>query len=129
MKLNNLAKTVVLGVAVLVATGAFASNKGSLSVTETFEVNGQQLPAGDYQVRWQGTGSSVEVSFMQGKKEVAKTSAKEVQLNQAPSTDTAVINHSNGKASVAEIRFAGKKTALSIGGSDRAAAAMSDSEK
>ena len=92
-------------------------------------MNGQQLPAGDYQVRWQGTGSSVEVSFMQGKKEVAKTSAKEVQLNQAPSTDTAVINHSNGKASVAEIRFAGKKTALSIGGSERAAAAMSDSEK
>jgi hypothetical protein len=120
MKLNNLAKTVVLGVAVLVATGAFASNKGSLRVTEAVEVNGQQLPAGDYQLRWQGSGSNVELSFMQGKKEVAKTSAKEVELNQAASGDTAVIEHNDGKASVSEIRFAGKKTALSIGGSDRA---------
>ncbi|MFZ0477815.1 MAG: hypothetical protein WAL71_01610 [Terriglobales bacterium] len=127
MKLNNVAKTVVLGVVVLFATGAFASNKGSLRITEAFEVNGQQLPAGDYQLRWQGSGSNVELSFMQGKKEIAKTSAKEVELNQAASSDTAVIDHNNGKAWVSEIRFAGKRTALSIGGSDQAS--MSESAK
>ena len=75
MKRNNLAKCVVLGLAVLIATAAFASNKGSLHVQEAVEVNGQSLPAGDYQVRWEGTGSDVQLSFMQGKKEVAKTSA------------------------------------------------------
>lgn len=127
MKLNNLAKAVVLGLAVFVATGAFASNKGSLHVTEAVEVNGQQIPAGDYTIRWEGTGSNVELSVMQGKKELARTSAREVELDQASSYDAAVVNHSNGRASVAEIRFAGKKTALDIGGSDRAS--MSDSSK
>ncbi len=91
MKLDNLAmvksvaKTLVLGMAVLLATGAFASNnKGSLHVQEAVEINGQQIPAGYYEVRWQGTGSNVELSFMQGKKEIAKTSAKEIELNEVP---------------------------------------------
>ena len=88
MKLNNLAlnhvaKAVVLGLAVLLATSAFASNKGSLHRARVVEVNGQQLAPGDYQLRWDGTGSNVEVSFMQGKKEVAKTSAKMVALDKA----------------------------------------------
>jgi hypothetical protein len=120
MKLNNLAKAVVLGLAVLLASSAFASNKGSLQVREAFEVNGQQLPAGDYQLRWDGTGPSVEVSFMQGKKEVAKTSAKVVALDKASSYDTTIIDHSSGKAAVSEVRFAGKKYALTLGGTDKA---------
>jgi len=127
MKLNNLAKALVLGLAVFVATGAFASNKASLHIQEAVEVNGQQIPAGDYTIRWEGTGANVELSVMQGKKELAKTTAKEVQLEQASSYDAAIVTHSNGKASVSEIRFAGKKTALSLGGSDRAS--MGDSSK
>ena len=127
MKLNNLAKTIVLGVAVLVATAAFASSKGSLHLTEAVEISGQQLAAGDYSVRWQGSGSAVELSIMQGGKEIAKTTAKEVALERAPDGDVAVIDHSNGKAAVSEIRFAGKKTAFDIGGSDRAS--MSASSK
>ena len=120
MKLNNLAKTVVLGLAVLLATSAFASNKGSLLVREAVEVNGQQLAPGEYQVRWDGAGSNVEVSIMQGKKEVAKTTAKVVALDQSSNYDSAVIDHSGGKASVSEVRFAGKKVALAIGSTDKA---------
>jgi hypothetical protein len=120
MKLNNLAKAAVLGLGVLLASSAFASNKGSLQVRETVEVNGQQLPAGDYQVRWDGTGSDVEVSFMQGKKEVAKTSAKVVALDKPYGYDSAVVEHEGGKAAISEVRFAGKKYALAIGGTDKA---------
>jgi hypothetical protein len=120
MKLNNLAKAAVLGLAVLLASSAFASNKGSLQVRETVEVNGQQLRAGDYQVRWDGTGSDVEVSFMQGKKEVAKTSAKLVTLDKPYGYDSAVVEHEGGKAAISEVRFAGKKYALAIGGTDKA---------
>ena len=114
MKLNNLAKFVVLGLAVLLATGAFASNKGTLNVQEAVQVNGQQLPAGEYQIRWDGTGSNVELSIMRGKKEVAKASAKVVELESASPYDSAVIDRSNG-ASLAQVRFAGKKFALAIG--------------
>jgi hypothetical protein len=120
MKLNHLAKTVVLGLAVLLASSAFASNKGSLQVREPLEVNGQQLAPGDYQLRWDGTGANVEVSFMQGKKEVAKGSAKVVALDKASNYDSAVVDHASGKASVSEIRFAGKKYVLAIGATEKA---------
>ncbi len=120
MKLNNLAKTVVLGLAVLLASSAFASNRGTLQVAESVEINGQQLPAGDYQVRWDGAGSSVEVTFVQNRKEVAKTSAKVIALNKPYDSDSAIIDHANGKAAISELRFAGKKFALAIGPTDKA---------
>lgn len=120
MKFNKLAKTVVLGLAVLLASSAFASNKGSFQVHEPFEINGQQLAAGEYQLRWEGTGSNVEVSFMQGKKEVAKATAKVVELDKSSSYDSAVLDHSNGKASISQVRFAGKKYALALGATEKA---------
>ena len=120
LALNHLAKTVVLGLAVLLASSAFASNKGTLRVHETLEVNGQQLAAGEYQLRWDGTGSNVEVSFMKGRKEIAKTSAKLVTLDKASDNDSAVVDHSTGKAIVTEVRFAGKKYALALGATEKA---------
>ncbi len=119
MKFNTLAKTVVLGLAVLLASSAFASNKGSVEVREPVEINGQQIAAGSYQLRWDGTGDNVEVSFMRGKKEVAKTSAKVVELERSSSYDSAVVDHSSGKAKIAEVRFAGKKFALAMGDTDK----------
>ncbi len=118
--LNRITKTVVLGLAVLLAASAFASNKGSLQVRESVEVNGQQLAPGEYQVRWNGAGSTVEISFMQGKKEVAKATAQVVTLDKAYDNDSAVVDHNSGKATVSELRFAGKKFALAIGSTDKA---------
>jgi hypothetical protein len=128
MKLNNLTKTVVLGLAVLLATSAFASNKASINVTEPFEVNGQQLAAGEYQLRWEGTGSNVELSFLQGKKEIAKTTARVVPVDKPYDMDAAVIDHSSGKAAVSEVRFSGKKFALAIGATDKAEMSASSSK-
>jgi hypothetical protein len=122
MKANNLIKSVVLGLAVLLATSAFASNKGSLHVDEALQVNGQELPAGDYQLRWEGTGANVELSFMQGKKVVTKTSARVIELNNASPYDSTVVDRSGGSPSVSEVRFAGKKYALAIGGTEKAEA-------
>ena len=121
MKLNNLAKSVVLGLAVLLASSAFASNKGSLEVAESVEVNGQQISPGDYQLRWDGTGSNVKVSFLKGGKEVVKASAQVVELEKPASYSSAVIDQSNGKASISMVRFAGKKYALQITPTEKAA--------
>ena len=120
MKLNNLGKVMVLGLAVFVATGAFAVNKGTFHAQETVEINGQQLPAGGYQVRWEGNGPSVEIGFLKNNKEVAKTTARAVQLKKTPSSDSSIVNHATGKAVVSEIEFAGKRTAFSLEESDRA---------
>jgi hypothetical protein len=129
MKLNKLAKFAVLGLAVLLATSAFASNKGTLRLSEPAQVNGQQLAAGEYQVRWEGAGSNVEISIMQGKKEVAKTTAKVVDLKQAAGYDSAVVDHSGGSATVSEMIFSGKKFALAIGGESASGSSSGSSSK
>ena len=126
MKFNQLAKSAVLALAVLVASSAFAgnTNKGSVHLREAVQVNGQSVPAGDYQVRWEGTGANVEVSFMQGKKVVTKSPAKVIELPVTPNNDATVIDKNS--SSVTEVRFAGKKTALAIGGEK---SAMGESTK
>jgi len=130
MKWNQLAKSVVLGLAVLVATSAFAgTSKGSLHLSEAAQINGQAVPAGDYQLRWEGTGANVEVSVMQGKKVVTKTAAKVVELKDAFPSDAAVVSHSGGTPTVSEVRFAGKKYALALGEGGSASSGMGESTK
>lgn len=128
MNRNNLAKFAVLGLAVLLATGAFASNKGTLNVQETVQVNGQQLPAGEYQIRWDGSGSDVQLIVMRGKTELVKTSAKVVELQEKSPYDSAIIDRSGRSASVTQVRFGGKKFALAIGGSEASAMSASSSK-
>lgn len=113
--------------AVLLATGAFASNKSSLHLQEAVQINGQQLAAGDYQLRWEGSGSNVELSFLQGKKVVAKTAAKMVDLDRPSEYDSAVVNTSS--KTISQVRFAGKKYALTLSGSENAEAAAGSGMK
>jgi hypothetical protein len=109
-------KSLVLGLAVLLATSAFAANKGSLQVQEPLSINGQQLKPGDYKVQWDGNGPDVELSIMQGKKVVTKVPAHVVDLSKASNADAAVVkNNADGSKSLAEVRFGGKKYALAVG--------------
>jgi len=114
MKSQSILKSLVLGAALLLATGAFAeANKGSMQLGNTVTVAGKQLPAGDYSVKWEGSGSNVQVSFLQGKKVVATAPARLIDLSQKPDNDSAVVKGDNRELS--EIHFGGKKYALAIG--------------
>jgi hypothetical protein len=116
VNIAKVSKNVVLGLAVLLASSAFASNKGSLQLTETATVGGTQLKAGDYQVKWEGTGANVQLSIMKGSKVLATVPAHVIDLSDKPSNDTAVVRkNADGSESVAEIRFGGKKQAFAIG--------------
>ncbi|PYX38222.1 MAG: hypothetical protein DMG75_04465, partial [Acidobacteria bacterium] len=66
MKLSVISKGLLLGMALLLATSAFASNKGSMNVQENLTVSGKQLSAGDYQLQWEGSGPNVEVNILRG---------------------------------------------------------------
>src|SRR5437667_11527405 len=73
----------LLTFSLLLAAHAIAgnSNKGTLHVDETVTVAGKQLPAGEYQVQWAGSGSNAEVSISDGKDTVATVPAQVLQLN------------------------------------------------
>jgi len=109
-------KCLILGLALLLATSAFAANKGSLQVQEPLTVNGTKLAPGDYKVQWDGTGPSVELSIMQGKKVVAKVPAHVVDLDKPSSMDAAVVkNNGDGTKVLSEVRLSGKKFSLAVG--------------
>jgi len=64
-----------------VALLAVPKNSASVTFPEAVTINGTQIPAGDYRVEWQGTGTSVEASILQGKKVLATAPATLVKAN------------------------------------------------
>ncbi|HWY55933.1 MAG TPA: hypothetical protein VNZ03_15810 [Terriglobales bacterium] len=117
MKFANVSKGLLLGLALLLATSVFAaSNKGSMQLMDPVTVSGKQLPAGDYSVKWDGSGPNVELNILKGNKVVATTPARLIDLSQKPNSDAAVVkSNDDGSRSLTEIHFGGKKYALAIG--------------
>jgi len=129
MKSSQLSKGLLLGLALLLATSAFAANKGSLQVSDPLTVSGKQLATGAYTVEWEGNGPNVELNILQGKKVVATMPARLIDLNRSADGDSAVVRkNDDGSRTLAEIRFAGKKYALALG-NESAKAEAGDSTK
>jgi hypothetical protein len=109
-----------MGLALLLASSAFASTKANLHLENPATVNGTKLKPGDYKLVWDGAGPDVEVSIMQGKTVCAKAQAKVVDLSSPAASNAAVVSNNNdGTKSLAGARFEGKKFALELAdGSD-----------
>ncbi len=115
MKFATISKSLLMGLALLLATGAFAATKGSLQLGIPVTVNGTTLQPGDYKVEWQGTGPNVELSILHGKNVAVKTQAHVVDL-QTPAPNDAAVTQKNGSGpnSLTGLRFQGKKFALEL---------------
>ncbi len=118
MKFSTIVKTLTMGLAVLLASSAFASTKATLNLNNPTIVNGTKLKPGEYKLQWDGNGPNVEVSILQGKTVIAKTAGKVVDLS-APAQNTAAVTRRNddGTSSLTGARFEGKKFALELGDS------------
>jgi hypothetical protein len=119
MKSSLFSKIMMLAAATLLATGMYAAgavHKGNLQVENAVQVNGKELPPGDYTVTWEGEGPNVDVHIAQGKKEVATTQAKIVPLDKKASQDAAEISTSGGSRELTALRFAGQKYELDVVG-------------
>jgi hypothetical protein len=119
MKFANVSKGLLLGLTLLLATSVFAANthnnKGSLQLQNSVTISGKTVPAGDYSVKWEGTGSNVQLNILRGSKVIASTSARLVDLDQSAGSDSTVLkNNGDGSKSLAEIRFGGRKYAIAI---------------
>jgi len=119
MKFATVTKSAVMGLALLLASSAFAASKANLTLNHPTTVNGTQLKAGDYKLEWDGSGPDVQLSIVQGKNVIAKVPAKVVELNSNASNDAAVLKaNGDGTTTLTEARFAGKKFSLKIGEGD-----------
>jgi hypothetical protein len=116
MKFATVTKSLAVGLALTLASSAFAASKANLTLNNPTSINGTSLKAGEYKLQWDGNGPNVEVSIMQGKKVVAKVPAKVVDLNQSSANDAALLKqNSDGTTTLAGARFQGKKFALELG--------------
>jgi hypothetical protein len=118
MKFTTVSKSLMMGLALLLASSAFAGTKADLVLQSPTTINGTKLKAGEYKLQWDGSGPNVEVSIMQGKTVLAKVPAKLVDLK-APSQNSAAVvkNNDDGTSTLAGARFEGKKFSLELGDS------------
>ena len=127
MKLTKTIHGVVVGSAFLLAANAFAANKGTLHVSSPETVAGERLTAGDYTVRWEGAGPTIELRIMQRAKVVAAVPAKLVTLESASPSDSVISEiDGNGCRTVSQIFFSGKRFALHVEEVSTAAAIRSN---
>ena len=115
MKLTKTIHGVVIGSALLLTANAFASSKGALHVSSPETVAGEHLTTGDYIVRWEGGGPSVQLTIMKGAKVVVSAPAKLVALDSVSPSDSVILDvDNNGSRTVSQIFFSGKKFALQL---------------
>jgi hypothetical protein len=118
MKFATVSKSLVMGLALLLASSAFAATKASVVLQNPTTIQGTKLKAGEYKLQWDGTGPNVEVSIMQGKTVLAKVPAKLVDLSLPAQNNAAVVKRNDdGTTTLAGARFEGKKFALELGDS------------
>ena len=116
MNTRNIAKGLLLGASLLLASSAFAGEKGTVKVYENLKLNGKTLAPGKYQVEWEGAGSDVQLSIRQGKETVATLPAKLITSTVAPlSTGYSTKRDAGGAKTLTSVLFAGKKYTLDFG--------------
>ena len=105
----------VLALVLMLSLGASAKEKSeSLTLYHDATVNGTNLPAGQYTVKYDVTGTNAQVKFMQGKKEVASATGQVKNLDKKPATSQVVLNTDNNARDISEIDFGGKDTAITF---------------
>lgn len=104
-----------ISVALILASSAFASTKGSLQLGNPVIVNETVLKPGNYTVQWEGKGPNVEISILQGTHLKARVAARLVELKVPSEKNEAIEQENAGRANtLTEIRFEGKTTALEL---------------
>jgi len=118
-----LKRTLLAGIILLAGSAFAANNKGSFELFHPTAVGGTQLAPGVYDVHWEGSGDQVQLNILQGKKTIASTSARIVQVATPSDDNNAIVNkNSDGSMSLKQINFRGKKFALEVTGEGGGAA-------
>lgn len=109
--------------ALTMSVSAFAGSKSeTVTLFHDAQLNGKTLPAGEYTVKCDTTGSTAQVKFMKSGKEVASANGQVKQLSNAPDHNQVVLQDGNGGATISEIDFGHSSTGVSFDTSSMATA-------
>lgn len=110
------------GATLLLAFSAVAApgNQGTLRLFEDVSVQGKQLNAGTYKVEWNGDGSDVQVSILDGKNTVATVPARVVPVTTKNNQDGYTADSQNGTRMLKNVFFRGRSYELQLEPNSRA---------
>ena len=115
MKVSRIVTT-LFGASLLFAVGAFAQDRGTINLTDKINIQGTELKPGKYDLEWQGSGSTVQVSIRKGKETVLTVPATLVTKAKANAGGGyGSRTEADGSHSLIAIYPAGKKIELEIG--------------
>ena len=119
MNASKISEILLPGLALLMATSAFAANKankGSIKLDQPATISGHQLAPGQYKLTWDGASSNVELMISSDGKLVATVPAHLIEVDR-PRPTNAYEAHTNTDCSqsLTKIEFGGKKYALAFG--------------
>jgi hypothetical protein len=112
---RTLAGITLVVLALGLSISAFAGTKSqTITLFHDAQLNGKTLPAGEYDVKCETTGSTAQVKFLRNGKEVASASGQVKQLSNAPDHNQLVTSDGNGRATISEIDFAHSNTGVTF---------------
>jgi hypothetical protein len=101
--------------ALTLSVTAFAKPKSeNITLYQDATLNGTNLPAGDYVVKYDVDGGNAQVKFLKGNKEVASANGQVKPLTKKTGSNQIVLNTSGDARTISEIDFRGKDTAISF---------------
>ena len=110
-----LARTGLVVLALMLSLSAYAKSKTeSITLFQDATLSGTNLPAGEYVVKYDVDGTTAQVKFLKGNKEVASASGQVKTLSQKALSNQVVLNTDGNGRSISEIDFGGKDTAISF---------------
>jgi hypothetical protein len=107
----HIAILTILMTALAIAGPAADKTKGKilLTVAETFFAAGNEVKSGEYEVKWESSGTDATTTFVAREKIAATIQGKIVQLEKKSEYDTLLTTKdSSGRTAVKELLLSGK---------------------
>ena len=112
---RNAVRFALLVLGLTVSISAFAKSKSeNITLFQDVTVNGTNVPAGDYVVKYDVDGSNAQVRFTKNGKEIASANGQVKTLTQKPVRNQVVLSTAGDTRTISEIDFGGKDTAITF---------------
>jgi hypothetical protein len=98
------------------STSALAGSikTGTVILYHDAQLNGPTIPAGEYTVKCETKGTTAQVKFMQGRKEVASANGQTKDLGQKTAQTKIMFVDGNGAHSIQEVDLGGSTTGVTF---------------
>jgi hypothetical protein len=111
-----LAPLTVLALAITMSISALAgpTKSDTVILSRDAQLNGKTIPAGEYTVKYETNGTTAQVRFLQGRKEVASASGQTKDLGKKADQARVVLLDGTGAPSIQEVDFGGSTTGVTF---------------